>query len=108
MRLVCFGGRCLTCLIKTFKTLFFVTNTQTELVPESGEINNMIGEVVYLARQINLEVDSDGDNHELLDSHNRELTIVELIEMHEQEQDIEEFESLDLVQLELDRKPQFD
>ncbi|GFW37924.1 hypothetical protein TNCV_4631251 [Trichonephila clavipes] len=38
--------------------------------------------------QINLEVDSD-DAQELLDSHNQELTIDELIEIHEQEQDVE-------------------
>ncbi|GFU75254.1 hypothetical protein TNCV_2056971 [Trichonephila clavipes] len=47
--------------------------------------------------QINLEVDSD-DVQEWLDSHNQELTVDELIEMHEQEQDIEEFESIDPVQ----------
>ncbi|GFX21169.1 hypothetical protein TNCV_4367481 [Trichonephila clavipes] len=39
-------------------------------------------------RQINLELDSD-DVQELLDSHNQELTIDEVIEMHEQKQDIE-------------------
>ncbi|GFX03012.1 hypothetical protein TNCV_3261581 [Trichonephila clavipes] len=44
---------------------------------------------IILSRQINLEVDSD-DVQELLDSHNQELTMDELIEMHEQEQDIEE------------------
>ncbi|GFU63694.1 hypothetical protein TNCV_1509732 [Trichonephila clavipes] len=43
---------------------------------------------LYHARQINLKVDSD-DVQELLDSHNQELTIDELIEMHEQDQDIE-------------------
>ncbi|GFW49430.1 hypothetical protein TNCV_3059371 [Trichonephila clavipes] len=45
--------------------------------------------VVDLAKQINLEVNSD-DVQELLDSHNLELTIDELIEMHEQGRDIEE------------------
>ncbi|GFV46239.1 hypothetical protein TNCV_261901 [Trichonephila clavipes] len=50
-------------------------------------------------RKINLEVDSE-DVQELLDSHNQELTMDQLIEMHEQEQDIEEFESLDPVQSE--------
>ncbi|GFW17314.1 hypothetical protein TNCV_3905241 [Trichonephila clavipes] len=53
----------------------------------------IIEEIVYLVRQINLEVDSD--IQELLDSHNRELTIDELIEMHEQ--GIEKFESLEPV-----------
>ncbi|GFX16239.1 hypothetical protein TNCV_4704931 [Trichonephila clavipes] len=41
----------------------------------------------------------DGDVQKLLDSHNQELTIDELIEMHEQEQ-IEELESIDPVQSE--------
>ncbi|GFX29144.1 hypothetical protein TNCV_3216791 [Trichonephila clavipes] len=50
-------------------------------------------EVVDLTKQINLEVNSD-DVQELLDFHNQELTIDKLIEMHEQEQDIEEPESL--------------
>ncbi|GFX10070.1 peptidase S1 domain-containing protein [Trichonephila clavipes] len=38
---------------------------------------------------MNLEVDSD-NVQKLLDSHNQELTIDELIELHKQEQDIEE------------------
>ncbi|GFV39937.1 tigger transposable element-derived protein 1 [Trichonephila clavipes] len=46
--------------------------------------------------QINLEVNS-GDFQELLDSHNQDLTINELVEMHEQEQGLE---SLDPVQSE--------
>ncbi|GFX22613.1 hypothetical protein TNCV_2993481 [Trichonephila clavipes] len=50
------------------------------------EIGKVI-EDVDLARQINLEVDRD-DVQELLDFHNQELTMDELIEM--QEQDIEE------------------
>ncbi|GFW82791.1 hypothetical protein TNCV_3493611 [Trichonephila clavipes] len=53
----------------------------------------------YCHLQINLEVDSDCVQ-ELQDSRNQELTIDELIEMHEQEQDIEELESLDLIQSE--------
>ncbi|GFW72221.1 hypothetical protein TNCV_702581 [Trichonephila clavipes] len=63
------------------------------------EVCNMIEEVVYLARQKNLKVDS-ADVHELLYLANQKLSIDELLEMHEQEQDIEEFESLDLVQSE--------
>ncbi|GFX93768.1 hypothetical protein TNCV_1589441 [Trichonephila clavipes] len=51
-----------------------------ESVPEPDEISNVIEEVVDLARQINLEVDSD-DVQELLDSHNQELPIEK---MHEQ------------------------
>ncbi|GFV35380.1 hypothetical protein TNCV_3204121 [Trichonephila clavipes] len=46
-------------------------------------------EVVGLSRQINLKMDRD-DFPELRDSHSHELTIDELIEMHEQEQDIVE------------------
>ncbi|XP_023220465.1 tigger transposable element-derived protein 1-like [Centruroides sculpturatus] len=75
------------------------TLNEAESVPEPDEIGNVIEEVVDLARQINLEVDSD-DLQELLDSHNQELTIDELIEMREQEQDIEEPDSLDPVQSE--------
>ncbi|GFT24308.1 hypothetical protein TNCV_3251811 [Trichonephila clavipes] len=37
------------------------------------------------------------DVREVLDPHSQELTIDELTEMHEQEQDIEGLESLDLV-----------
>ncbi|GFU11956.1 hypothetical protein TNCV_3265561 [Trichonephila clavipes] len=48
---------------------------------------------------MNLEMDCD-DVQELLDSHYQELTINELIEMHEQEQDVVELESLDPVQSE--------
>ncbi|GFW13158.1 putative DD41D transposase [Trichonephila clavipes] len=57
----------------------------------------MIGKVVDLARKISLKADSD-DVQELLDSHNQELIMDKLIEMHEQ--DIVEFESLDHVQSE--------
>ncbi|GFY36640.1 uncharacterized protein TNCV_28441 [Trichonephila clavipes] len=52
-----------------------------------GEIGNVVEEAVNLTRQINLEVDIN-DFEELLDPHSQELTIHELIEMHEQEQDI--------------------
>ncbi|GFX10029.1 uncharacterized protein TNCV_4101681 [Trichonephila clavipes] len=72
------------------------THQLAEPVPEPNEIGNVIEEVVDLARQINLEVDSDGVQ-ELLDFYNQELTMDELIEMHEQEQDIEKLESLDPV-----------
>ncbi|GFY27344.1 tigger transposable element-derived protein 1 [Trichonephila clavipes] len=44
-------------------------------------------------------VDSE-DVQELLDSHNQEMTIDELIEMHEQGQNNEEFKALDPVQSE--------
>ncbi|GFX04958.1 hypothetical protein TNCV_2249411 [Trichonephila clavipes] len=50
-------------------------------------------EVFDLLRQIKLEVNSDVDQ-ELPDSHNQKLTIDELIEIHEQEQTIEELGSL--------------
>ncbi|GFW79311.1 hypothetical protein TNCV_2477181 [Trichonephila clavipes] len=53
----------------------------------------------HFFRQINLEVDSD-DVQKLLDAYNQELTMDELIEMHEQEQGIEELQSLDPVQSE--------
>lgn len=48
----------------------------TELVPESDEISNAIYEDVDSVRQINLDVDSD-DIQEMLDSHNRKLTMYE-------------------------------
>ncbi|GFY32703.1 hypothetical protein TNCV_4638091 [Trichonephila clavipes] len=56
---------------------------------EFDDIGNLFEEVVNFAKQINLEVDSD-DIQQLLDSHNKELTMDELIEMHEQAQDSEE------------------
>ncbi|GFT87734.1 uncharacterized protein TNCV_4000871 [Trichonephila clavipes] len=65
-----------------------------ESVPEPDEVGDVLEKVVDLARQINLQVDSD-DVQKLLDSHNQKLTIDEFIEM--QEQDIEELESLDPV-----------
>ncbi|GFY03248.1 hypothetical protein TNCV_1172081 [Trichonephila clavipes] len=55
------------------------------------EIDNVTEKVVYLARQINLKVDSN-DIQALPDFHNQELTMDEPTEIHEQ--DIEEFESL--------------
>ncbi|GFX59521.1 tigger transposable element-derived protein 1 [Trichonephila clavipes] len=64
---------------------------------EPNEFGNVIEEIVDLVRQISLEVDSD-DVKKLLGSHNHELAIDELIELHEQ--DIEEFESLDPIQSE--------
>ncbi|GFW83445.1 hypothetical protein TNCV_2545431 [Trichonephila clavipes] len=56
-------------------------------VSKIGEIGIVIKEVVDLAKQINLKVDVD-DVQEVVDSLNLVLTIDELIEMHEQEQDI--------------------
>ncbi|GFW27106.1 hypothetical protein TNCV_93321 [Trichonephila clavipes] len=47
---------------------------RAESVPEPDEIGNLIEEVVHLAKQINLEVDSE-EIQELLDSHNQEQTI---------------------------------
>ncbi|GFV38470.1 hypothetical protein TNCV_4393511 [Trichonephila clavipes] len=55
----------------------------------NDEIGNVIGKSVDLGRQINLEVDND-DAQKLLDSHKQELTINELLEMHEQQQGIED------------------
>ncbi|GFS86075.1 hypothetical protein TNCV_1583241 [Trichonephila clavipes] len=65
----------------------FVTARAT--VPELDEIGIVIEEIVDLAMQINLEVNSD-DVQELLNSHNRELATDELIERHGQEQGIDE------------------
>ncbi|GFV78139.1 tigger transposable element-derived protein 1 [Trichonephila clavipes] len=59
-----------------------------------SEIDNVIEEVIQLAIQINLEVDSD-DIQKLWDSHNHELTIDEHKKLHEQD-----IESLDPVQSE--------
>ncbi|GFS68667.1 hypothetical protein TNCV_1958881 [Trichonephila clavipes] len=61
-------------------------------VPEPDEIGHWNEEVTDFVRNINLQVVSD-DVQELLDSHNQDLTIVELIEM--QEQDIKKLQSLD-------------
>ncbi|GFU41124.1 hypothetical protein TNCV_4838681 [Trichonephila clavipes] len=55
----------------------------------------IVGEIVYMAEEfadlpshINVELDSE-EVQKLLNSHNQELAIDELIEMHEQKQDIE-------------------
>ncbi|GFS94490.1 hypothetical protein TNCV_2015031 [Trichonephila clavipes] len=61
---------------------------------ESTSSGVVLVKIVVLARKMNLEVDSVF-GPELLDFHNRELTIDELIEMHEQEQDTEDLQSLD-------------
>ncbi|GFW41918.1 hypothetical protein TNCV_6271 [Trichonephila clavipes] len=71
---------------------FALRESRTESVPEPDKMGNLIEDVVDLAKQINLEMDCD-DIQELLDSHNQ-VTIDELLEMHEQEQDIEELECL--------------
>ncbi|GFV83336.1 hypothetical protein TNCV_1900621 [Trichonephila clavipes] len=55
----------------------------------NDKIGNVTEEVVDILRQINLEVDSD-DVQELMDSYLQELTVDDLIEIHEQEQNIEE------------------
>lgn len=49
-------------------------------------IDGIIEEVIDIAKQLNLEVDAD-DFQELLDSHNQELTIDELIEIRGHDQD---------------------
>ncbi|GFU09170.1 tigger transposable element-derived protein 1 [Trichonephila clavipes] len=63
----------------------------------AARVSLVIEEAVDLSRQTNFEVDGD-EVQGLLNSHDQELTIGELIEM--QEQDIEELESLDLIQSE--------
>lgn len=60
--------------------IFLTTETQGESVSDPEQIDRVIEEVVDIAKQLNLEVDNDGV-HELLDSHNQELTIDEVIEM---------------------------
>ncbi|GFY15019.1 hypothetical protein TNCV_4492721 [Trichonephila clavipes] len=74
-------------------SFFSITETRAELVPEPKEIDNLIEDC---QANINSEVVDDGVRGSL-DSNNQELTIHELIEMHEQEQDIEELESLEPV-----------
>ncbi|GFV10356.1 hypothetical protein TNCV_1851881 [Trichonephila clavipes] len=71
---------------------FFVTERQVESEAEPDESGKEIEEVVDLARQENLEVDTE-TFQELLNSHIQELRIDELIEMHEQ--DVEELYSLE-------------
>ncbi|GFT41134.1 hypothetical protein TNCV_5034211 [Trichonephila clavipes] len=73
-------------------TLFQPKPKSTKSVSEPDEIGIVI-EVADLARQINLEVDSD-DVQEFLDSNNQELATDELTKKHEQEQDVEENLSL--------------
>ncbi|GFW56104.1 hypothetical protein TNCV_375101 [Trichonephila clavipes] len=63
---------------------FKYRNLEQNQGPEPDEIDNVIKEVVDLAGQINLEGDSDAIQ-ELLDFHNQELIIDNLINMHEQE-----------------------
>ncbi|GFV71091.1 transposase [Trichonephila clavipes] len=72
--------------------VFFFNHWNSGEMAELNEIGNVVEEVVDLARQINVEVDSN-DVQERMHYHNQELTIDELMKMHEQEQDIEELES---------------
>ncbi|GFV29352.1 dachshund homolog 1 [Trichonephila clavipes] len=67
---------------RRFVYCFLLITKMRNQFPEPDEIGNLIEEVVNLARKINLEVDSD-DVQELLGSNNQELTIDELIEMHD-------------------------
>ncbi|GFU29298.1 hypothetical protein TNCV_3334921 [Trichonephila clavipes] len=97
----CLLGGCL-CLFKAIEDLKTALMDELDrLLPthmvEPDEIGNLIEEVINPARQKHLKVDSV-NVQELLNSHNQELTIDELIEMHEQ--DIEEVESEDPVQSE--------
>ncbi|GFV41084.1 hypothetical protein TNCV_2666751 [Trichonephila clavipes] len=62
-------------------------------------IDKMIERVFDLVRQTNLDVNSD-DSQELLDSQNQKLTMNELIEIDEYEQDIEDLECFDTFQSE--------
>ncbi|GFV54836.1 hypothetical protein TNCV_3683611 [Trichonephila clavipes] len=61
--------------------------------------SQIIEEILDLARQTYLEVDSD-DIQEGLDPHKQELTIDVLLEMHEQKQGMKQAESLDPAQSE--------
>ncbi|GFX69120.1 hypothetical protein TNCV_4946191 [Trichonephila clavipes] len=65
-------------------------------ISQIAKIGNRIEEVVNLDIKINLEMDRN-EVQKLLDCHNQELTMDELIKMHEKEQNIEAFESLDSV-----------
>ncbi|GFU45223.1 hypothetical protein TNCV_4236401 [Trichonephila clavipes] len=71
-----------------FSFSFFIIETYAESVPELDEIGNLVEKVVDFAMQINSDVNSD-DVQKLLDFHNHELTMDELVEMHEQEHNIE-------------------
>lgn len=68
------------------KKLELITETEAESAPQLDEIDNVIKEAVDLARQMNLEVDT--------------VNVLELLmEMREQEQNIEEPDSLNPVML---------
>ncbi|GFX56654.1 hypothetical protein TNCV_494021 [Trichonephila clavipes] len=79
--------------------LLFERNTIRLLTPLFlfNSLSLVIEEIFDLSRQINLEVDSS-DILELLDSHKQELTINELIEMHEH--DIKKLGFFDPIHLE--------
>ncbi|GFT58381.1 hypothetical protein TNCV_2118841 [Trichonephila clavipes] len=66
-------------------------NLEAESVPESDKIGNVVEEVIYLAKKINLEADSDNV---------QELIMDELIKMHNQEQNLEQLKSLESAQSE--------
>ncbi|GFX71336.1 hypothetical protein TNCV_2453471 [Trichonephila clavipes] len=70
-----------------FKSRRFVFCLKNRNLGKIGKICTMIEESVKLARQINLEVDSD-DVQELLVVHPQELTLDEFIEMQKREQDL--------------------
>ncbi|GFW34414.1 transposable element Tcb1 transposase [Trichonephila clavipes] len=70
-----------------YRFFFLIAETQVEFVPAPDGINNMIEEVVDLARQTNIEVVRD-NVQELLFYYNQELTMDELIELHEQKQEL--------------------
>ncbi|GFT80384.1 hypothetical protein TNCV_2184451 [Trichonephila clavipes] len=83
---VCFNkGSCEQRHLSPNEDTFNNHGRHAELVPKPDEIAYVSEGVVNLSKQINLEVDSD-DVQELLDSHNQERTINELIAMHEKEQ----------------------
>ncbi|GFW46195.1 uncharacterized protein TNCV_4210741 [Trichonephila clavipes] len=65
---------------------------KSKSVPEPDENGNVIEGAAILVRQINFEEDND-DAQELLHSHNQELIVDKIIEMHAQEQYIEKLDS---------------
>ncbi|GFW83333.1 uncharacterized protein TNCV_2544311 [Trichonephila clavipes] len=77
--------------LKTQAATFYEEGIE-KLVPRYDTCLQNFGS--YMERQINLEKDND-DVQQMMDSHNQELTIDELIEMHEQKR-----LSLDRVQTE--------
>ncbi|GFW75321.1 hypothetical protein TNCV_4189751 [Trichonephila clavipes] len=79
--------------MQTWSSAIFKSHQFVFCLKKNDTIGDVTDEEVNLAKQINLEVDSD-NVQKLMDSHKQELTIDELIEMHEQEDDIEELESL--------------